>query len=197
MDIMTRTQAQAFVLAPSPRPPLSRSSPRFRGCGLRLQRPVNFKRLGAAQRAVPLVACLPANGGGGGGNDAGGSASAALLEAAAAAVAAPALAIVLWSEAALVTTGCGLPAGPGGALGAAEGVGYLVLFGVLGTSVALRLRTGKGLPVGPAGVLAAVEASAYLVTFCGLLATAYVTYKYGLLPGASLHELGSRCNPVD
>ena len=34
--------------------------------------------------------------------------------------------ICLWSEFTLKTTGSGLPPGPGGALGAAEGVSYLV-----------------------------------------------------------------------
>jgi hypothetical protein len=34
--------------------------------------------------------------------------------------------ICLWSEYTLKTTGAGLPPGPGGALGAAEGISYLV-----------------------------------------------------------------------
>ena len=47
----------------------------------------------------------------------------ALAAAAAGLVASP---ICLWSEFTLKTTGSGLPPGPGGALGAAEGVSYLV-----------------------------------------------------------------------
>lgn len=47
----------------------------------------------------------------------------ALAAAAAGLVANP---ICLWSEYTLKTTGSGLPPGPGGALGAAEGVSYLV-----------------------------------------------------------------------
>ena len=37
---------------------------------------------------------------------------------------------VLYSEYVLKTTGCGLPAGPGGALGALEGISYLVVAGI-------------------------------------------------------------------
>lgn len=46
----------------------------------------------------------------------------------------------------LKTTGCGLPAGPGGALGALEGISYLVVAGIFLWSIATKVRTGKGLP---------------------------------------------------
>ena len=36
--------------------------------------------------------------------------------------------VVLWSEYTKFTTGAGLPEGPYGLLGAAEGIGYLVVF---------------------------------------------------------------------
>lgn len=43
--------------------------------------------------------------------------------------------IVLWSEYTKFTTGAGLPEGPYGLLGAAEGIGYLVVLGIVGWSV--------------------------------------------------------------
>lgn len=42
---------------------------------------------------------------------------------------------MLWSEYTLKTTGCGLPAGPGGLLGALEGISYLFVVGLVGFSV--------------------------------------------------------------
>jgi len=43
--------------------------------------------------------------------------------------------------------GCGLPPGPSGALGAAEGVSYLVVAGAAAWGVGAS-ATGKGLPAG-------------------------------------------------
>eukprot|EP00887_Chlorella_sp_A99_P000582 scaffold17.g582.t1 len=77
-------------------------------------------------------------------------------------------AIVLWSLYTLKTTGAGLPPGPGGALGAAEGLSYLAVLGVVGWSIATKLRTGSGLPAGPGGVLGAVEGVSYLSLQAGL-----------------------------
>ena len=54
--------------------------------------------------------------------------------------------VVFWSEYVLKTTGCGLPAGPGGALGALEGISYLVVAGIFGWSIVKKVTTGKGLP---------------------------------------------------
>jgi hypothetical protein len=42
-----------------------------------------------------------------------------------------ALAMVVYSESVLFRTGCGLPAGPFGSLGAAEGVSYLGVAGLV------------------------------------------------------------------
>ena len=42
--------------------------------------------------------------------------------------------VVLWSEWVLKQTGCGLPPGPGGSLGALDGVSYLALVGIVGYS---------------------------------------------------------------
>ena len=65
--------------------------------------------------------------------------------------------VVFWSEYTLKTTGAGLPPGPGGALGALEGVSYLVILGVVSWSIATKVQTGTGLPAGPSGLLGAVE----------------------------------------
>ncbi|KAG2493099.1 hypothetical protein HYH03_008762 [Edaphochlamys debaryana] len=81
----------------------------------------------------------------------------------------PANAIVLWSEYTLQTTGAGLPPGPGGALGAAEGVSYLVVLGLVGWSVATKVSTGSGLPPGPSGLLGAAEGVSYLSLLAGIV----------------------------
>lgn len=44
----------------------------------------------------------------------------------------------------LKTTGCGLPAGPFGLIGAAEGVSYLTVVGILGWSLFTKVKTGSG-----------------------------------------------------
>ncbi|KAL4440120.1 hypothetical protein ABPG75_003121 [Micractinium tetrahymenae] len=77
--------------------------------------------------------------------------------------------ICLWSEYTLKTTGAGLPPGPGGALGAAEGVSYLVILGIVGWSLATKVQTGSGLPAGPAGLLGAVEGFSYLSLLAGIV----------------------------
>ncbi|GLC37884.1 hypothetical protein PLESTB_001506300 [Pleodorina starrii] len=81
----------------------------------------------------------------------------------------PANAIMLWSEWTLKTTGSGLPPGPGGALGAAEGVSYLLVLGIIGWSIYTKATTGTGLPAGPAGLLGAVEGVSYLSLLAGII----------------------------
>mmetsp|Transcript_29461 Transcript_29461/g.62528 ORF Transcript_29461/g.62528 Transcript_29461/m.62528 type:complete len:181 (-) Transcript_29461:132-674(-) len=71
-----------------------------------------------------------------------------------------ALPIVAWSEVVTITTGSGLQ---GNLLGALEGVSYLVLLGLVGKSIALKVRTGTGLPAGPYGLIGAMEGLAYLL----------------------------------
>ena len=44
----------------------------------------------------------------------------------------------------LKTTGCGLPAGPFGLIGATEGVSYLTVVGILGWSLFTKVKTGSG-----------------------------------------------------
>lgn len=112
------------------------------------------------------------------------------------ALALPSVAIVGISEVALLRSGCGLPPGPGGALGAAEGVGYLVVAGVVVWSAVTKARTGSGLRPGPGGVLGAVEGLAWLVALVGVASAGYVAWHYGGLPNAAPAP-GSRCYPVD
>ena len=47
--------------------------------------------------------------------------------------------VVLYSEWVLKTTGSGLPPGPGGLYGAAEGISYLVVVGIVGWSIATKV----------------------------------------------------------
>lgn len=100
------------------------------------------------------------------------------------------------SEYALLATGCGLPPGPGGLIGAVEGVGYLAVAAVVVWSVATKVKTGKGLPAGPGGVLGAVEGLAWLLAVGGLGAAAFVVWKFGGLPEA-VPGAGSRCFPME
>ena len=48
--------------------------------------------------------------------------------------------LVLYSLFVLKTTGSGLPPGPFGLYGAAEGVGFLVVFGIVGWSLATKVK---------------------------------------------------------
>lgn len=66
--------------------------------------------------------------------------------------------------------GCGLPPGPYGLLGAAEGISYLAVLGFAGTGLAYRGTSGgkRGLP----GALAVPEVMAYGALAAGLLVLA-------------------------
>jgi hypothetical protein len=54
-------------------------------------------------------------------------------------------------------TGCGLPPGPGGALGAAEGASYLAVLALAGAGIGRRASGKGGLP----GLLGVPEGLAY------------------------------------
>ncbi|GBG00019.1 hypothetical protein Rsub_12749 [Raphidocelis subcapitata] len=95
----------------------------------------------------------------------------------------PANAIMLWSEYTLFATGAGLPPGPGGLLGAAEGISYLVVLGLIGWSVVTKVTTGSGLPAGPSGLLGAVEGVSYLSLLGGIVVFGLQIAKSGGLPG--------------
>lgn len=86
--------------------------------------------------------------------------------------------IVLWSEWTLKSTGSGLPPGPGGLLGAAEGVSYLVCLGIVGWSLNTKLRTGSGLKNGPYGLLGAAEGISYLSLLFGIIVFALNAFQH-------------------
>lgn len=95
-------------------------------------------------------------------------------------VASPVIAYSLYT---LKTTGCGLPPGPGGSLGALEGVSYLIVAGIVVWSIVTKVRTGSGLPAGPYGLVGAAEGLAYL-TLAGILVVfGLQIYETGSLPG--------------
>lgn len=91
--------------------------------------------------------------------------------------------VILWSLYTLKTTGCGLPPGPGGAIGALEGVSYLVVFGIVGWSLYTKIKTGSGLPNGPFGLLGAVEGLSYLSLAAILVVFGLQFLDKGSIPG--------------
>lgn len=103
--------------------------------------------------------------------------------------------IMWWSLFTLKTTGCGLPAGPFGLLGAAEGVSYLVVVGFVGAALYKKATTGSGLPAGPAGLLGAAEGLSFLSVAAGLAVLGFQLADYGYLPEAVPVE-GGTCSSI-
>ncbi|KAK9749835.1 hypothetical protein RND81_02G154100 [Saponaria officinalis] len=91
--------------------------------------------------------------------------------------------VIGWSLYTLKTTGCGLPPGPGGSIGALEGVSYLVVVGIIGWSLYTKAKTGPGLPNGPFGLLGAVEGLSYLSLLAILVVFGLQFYETGSIPG--------------
>lgn len=91
--------------------------------------------------------------------------------------------IIGWSLYTLKTTGCGLPPGPGGSLGALEGVSYLVVVGIIGWSLYTKSKTGSGLPNGPFGLLGAMEGLSYLTLVSILVVFGLQFVDKGFIPG--------------
>ncbi|KAL3527090.1 hypothetical protein ACH5RR_011746 [Cinchona calisaya] len=91
--------------------------------------------------------------------------------------------VIGWSLYTLKTTGCGLPPGPGGSIGALEGVSYLVVAGIVVWSAYTKAKTGSGLPTGPFGLLGAVEGLSYLslLAIIGVFGLQFV--EQGSIPG--------------
>ena len=104
-------------------------------------------------------------------------------------------AIMAWSLFVLNDTGCGLPPGPNGLLGAAEGVSYLYVVGLVAYSSVKKVKTGSGLPAGPGGVLGLAEGLAYLLVLVGIgIGIAQFT-QFGELPNAVPVENGKCFSP--
>ena len=92
--------------------------------------------------------------------------------------------IVFISEYTLASTGCGVPAGPFGLYGLAEGISYLGVVGIAGYSAFTKIKTGSGLPAGPVGLLGAAEGLSYLAILVGLVVLALQVINYGYIPNA-------------
>eukprot|EP00250_Pteridium_aquilinum_P034842 c81_g1_i1 orf=145-678(+) len=90
--------------------------------------------------------------------------------------------VVAWSLFTLKTTGCGLPPGPGGAIGALEGVSYLAVLAILTWSGFTKIKTGSGLPSGPLGLLGAVEGLSYLSLLAIILVFGLQFFDFGFIP---------------
>ncbi|KAG2720027.1 hypothetical protein I3760_02G017100 [Carya illinoinensis] len=91
--------------------------------------------------------------------------------------------VIGWSLYTLKTTGCGLPPGPGGSIGALEGVSYLVVVGIVAWSLYTKTKTGSGLPNGPFGLLGAVEGLSYLTLLAILVVFGLQYFEQGYIPG--------------
>lgn len=91
--------------------------------------------------------------------------------------------IIVWSLYTLKTTGCGLPPGPGGSIGALEGVSYVAVVGIVGWSLYTKIKTGSGLPNGPFGLLGAVEGLSYLSLLAIFVVFGLQFFEQGSIPG--------------
>ncbi|KAF8062687.1 Papln [Scenedesmus sp. PABB004] len=87
---------------------------------------------------------------------------------------------VMWSEFVLKESGCGLPPGPYGLVGAAEGLSYLAVLGFAGAG--LSARAGSGGRAGLPGALAVPETLAYGALAAGLFVLASQLQQYGYIP---------------
>eukprot|EP01041_Mallomonas_annulata_P004150 gene4150-8251_t len=83
----------------------------------------------------------------------------------------------------LKTTGCGLPPGPFGLEGAAEGISYLVVIGIFLWSLVTKVKSGRGLPDGPFGILGLAEGLSFLTVIAGVAIGVINLGEYGFLPG--------------
>lgn len=92
--------------------------------------------------------------------------------------------VMWWSLYTLKTTGCGLPGGPFGLIGAAEGISYLVVIGFVAAALLSKVTSGKGLPAGPGGLLGAAEGLSFLTAFAGLAVLGFQLADYGYVPEA-------------
>jgi len=97
---------------------------------------------------------------------------------------------MLYSEYTLKTTGCGLPAGDYGVIGAIEGISYLAVLSLVGVSLFSKIKTGQGLPAGPGGILGAAEGLAYLAVLFGLVVLGFQVVDYSYIPNAVPMEGG-------
>mmetsp|Transcript_33883 Transcript_33883/g.101097 ORF Transcript_33883/g.101097 Transcript_33883/m.101097 type:complete len:205 (-) Transcript_33883:5312-5926(-) len=98
--------------------------------------------------------------------------------------------VTLYSESVLARTGCGLPAGPFGLVGAIEGISYLGVVALAAYSLYTKIKTGGGLRAGPYGVLGAAEGLSFLAVVAGLLVLVFQILNFGYIPNAVPMEGG-------
>lgn len=113
------------------------------------------------------------------------------------AIAIPSLPILAYSELTLLRTGCGLPAGPYGLIGAAEGVSYLVISAIVILSLYSKFSTRTETANKEEGnIISFIEAVSLFLAVSGLAIAAYTAVIYGGLPNA-VPGVGSRCFPIE
>ncbi|CAB9526008.1 expressed unknown protein [Seminavis robusta] len=98
--------------------------------------------------------------------------------------------VMMYSEFVLSQTGCGLPAGPFGAVGAMEGLSYLSVVALAGFSIFQKVTTGSGLPAGKYGLLGLAEGLAFLAIAAGVVVLGLQVTNYGYIPNAVPMEGG-------
>jgi len=101
--------------------------------------------------------------------------------------------VMIYSEFVLSQTGCGLPAGPLGLVGAVEGLSYLSVVGLGGYSIFQKVTTGSGLPAGKYGFLGLAEGLAFLALLGGVIVLGLQVTNYGYIPNAVPME-GGMCS---
>jgi len=101
--------------------------------------------------------------------------------------------VMIYSEFVLSQTGCGLPAGPLGLVGAVEGLSYLSVVGLGGYSIFQKVTTGSGLPAGKYGLLGLAEGLAFLALLGGVIVLGLQVTNYGYIPNAVPME-GGMCS---
>ena len=78
-------------------------------------------------------------------------------------------------------TGCGLPAGFLGLVGAVEGISYLAVVWIFTWSLLTYVRTGGGLPSGPGGLLGLAEGLTYLTVVAGIFVGVANLFTWGFV----------------
>ena len=105
--------------------------------------------------------------------------------------------VMYWSLYTLKTTGCGLPAGPFGLFGAAEGISYLIVAGVVVAALVKKATTGSGFQdeEGALPLKGLAEGLCFLTAFVGLAVLGSQLLEYGFVPEAVPVE-GGRCSNI-
>ena len=92
---------------------------------------------------------------------------------------------------------CGLPAGPFGLFGAAEGISYLIVAGVVVAALVKKATTGSGFQdeEGALPLKGLAEGLCFLTAFVGLAVLGAQLLEYGFVPEAVPVE-GGRCSNI-